>query len=530
MSYEPDRRTTSPLIGNLHLPADATDGPMLEERVPALVELNVMFPGGLNEVATRFCRDLWEHDYEAWAGEPLPPKEEGDDQSVVQPRVPAGLRRVTSKLYQCVLTRPQLHALIDWDRSKAREDRLPPAIFKVWPDYELQPQIDRSAPTVKADAAWRSYSARGHGVVWAVLDSGIDRRHAHFSRLELAREGEAPAVDDTTAPPRLTAGLHRDFRSFVVLTRSDPVGVDAPLEDELGHGTHVAGIIAGSTPPDVTPMVASSQEPTAGGYVQRPRVTVLSGMAPECELISLRVLRRNSQGDYVTSSAALIAALDYVRQQVNVDPNVLRVHGVNMSLGCPWEPKDYAAGQSPLCQAVNQLVDSGVVVVVSAGNSGAGDSLAPRPVAALGSITEPAHAENCVAVGSTHREAPHAFGITWTSSKGPTLDGRSKPDVVAPGEWITSAATGAVRAKAGLPAPDDAAADRCPGYAEQSGTSMAAPHVSGVIAAFLSARPEFIGRPRAVKEMLMRSATDLGRERYAQGAGLIDLMRMLSNV
>ncbi len=67
-------------------------------------------------------------------------------------------------------------------------------------------------------------------------------------------------------------------------------------------------------------------------------------------------------------------------------------------------------------------------------------------------------------------------------------------------------------------------------YAEQSGTSMAAPHVSGVIAAFLSARPEFIGRPQQIKRMLTDSATDLGRERYAQGAGLVDLMRMLANV
>jgi subtilisin family serine protease len=58
---------------------------------------------------------------------------------------------------------------------------------------------------------------------------------------------------------------------------------------------------------------------------------------------------------------------------------------------------------------------------------------------------------------------------------------------------------------------------------------MAAPHVSGVIAAFLSARPEFIGRPAEVKRLLAENATDLGRERYAQGAGLVDLMRMLAN-
>ena len=53
----------------------------------------------------------------------------------------------------------------------------------------LEPQIDRSAPTVKADAAWRSYDARGRGIVWAVIDSGIDACHPHFSALELATEG-----------------------------------------------------------------------------------------------------------------------------------------------------------------------------------------------------------------------------------------------------------------------------------------------------------------------------------------------------
>jgi subtilisin family serine protease len=106
-----------------------------------------------------------------------------------------------------------------------------------------------------------------------------------------------------------------------------------------------------------------------------------------------------------------------------------------------------------------------------------------------------------------------------------------KPDVVAPGEWIASAATGQVRAGAGF---DPPAAGPDPAslltYAELSGTSMAAPHVSGVVAAFLSARPEFIGRPDQVKSLLTQSATDLGRERYAQGAGLVDLMRMLANV
>ena len=61
-----------------------------------------------------------------------------------------------------------------------------------------------------------------------------------------------------------------------------------------------------------------------------------------------------------------------------------------------------------------------------------------------------------------------------------------------------------------------------------SGTSMAAPHVAGLLAAFLSVRPEFIGRPDEVKGMLLASCTDLGRDRYVQGAGVPNLLRMLT--
>ena len=167
--------------------------------------------------------------------------------------------------------------------------------------------------------------------------------------------------------------------------------------------------------------------------------------------------------------------------------------------------------------------------MISAGNSGQQATRSGDLAAVLGSITEPGHAADCITVGSTHRDSPHAFGITHTSSKGPTLDGRMKPDVVAPGEWITSAATGLLRVSAGLDRMPRGTKDPKLTYAEDSGTSMAAPHVSGVIAAFLSARPEFIGRPQHVKRLLCESAMDLRRERYAQGHGLVDLMRVLSN-
>ena len=67
-------------------------------------------------------------------------------------------------------------------------------------------------------------------------------------------------------------------------------------------------------------------------------------------------------------------------------------------------------------------------------------------------------------------------------------------------------------------------------YLEDSGTSMAAPHVSGAVAAFLSIRREYLGEPEKVKALFMDAATDLKRERYFQGTGLVDLMRAIQSV
>jgi subtilisin family serine protease len=225
----------------------------------------------------------------------------------------------------------------------------------------------------------------------------------------------------------------------------------------------------------------------------------------------------------------VIEALAQVRA-FNADGRQLVIHGVNLSIGCDWYPDDFAAGQSPLCRELDLLVGTGVVAVVSAGNAGAGGTLTGGSgdvYGRLSTITDPGNAIHAITVGSTHRSQPHTYGVTYTSSKGPTLDGRPKPDLIAPGERITSAGTGALikgieRLQSDVP---DIAR-----YVEDSGTSMAAPHVSGAIAAFLSVRDEYIGQPDEVKRLFMSNATSLGRHEFFQGAGLIDLMRVLSNV
>ena len=232
-------------------------------------------------------------------------------------------------------------------------------------------------------------------------------------------------------------------------------------------------------------------------------------------------------------STAIIAALQDI-QKVNRFGDKLKIHGVNLSVGYPIDPTWFACGQSPICVEVTRLVNSGVVVVAAAGNTGYGynvDFVQGSVAAGQGqTINDPGNTEVAITVGSTHRDMPHTYGVSYFSSKGPTGDGRGKPDLIAPGEKILSCAAGKARdkvmekikTKPNMPSDVD--------YVEDSGTSMAAAHVSGVIAAFLSVRPEFIGRPADVKRIFTSTATDLGRVTEFQGSGLVDLMRAIQSV
>ena len=379
-----------------------------------------------------------------------------------------------------------------------------PLVHKIWLNHAVGRFVFESGRTVKCDAARAAFSAAGEGIVWAVADTGIDGTHFHFRKAR------------TLVLPN---GLqHMDFT---------PSG--DPLRDDDGHGTHVAGIIAGEaiccpaaapdpdSPDNIVVQRKVRNSDTEIGEVEDATRSAISGIAPLCKLVSLKVLDQGNNGDV----GLLLAALGYI-QKVNDNGRNLRIHGVNLSLGYTFDARWFAAGQSPLCQEVDRLVRSGVVVVVAAGNSGYGtvqslDRTTER-AAHLATISDPGNADLAITVGSTHRESPHTFGISYFSAKGPTADGRMKPDLVAPGERIVSAL------------PSDPARPGVALYHEDTGTSMAAPHVSGAIAAFLSARREFRGQPERVKRIFMDSATDLRRRAEFQGAGLVDTMRALQSV
>jgi hypothetical protein len=387
------------------------------------------------------------------------------------------------------------------------------AIYRIWPDFKISPCITKSLATVKADAAQTSFCAHGIDITWAVMDSGIDAKHPHF-----VLHGNV----DPTSP------LHADFTD----TPNIPTGGNAALIDRFGHGTHVAGIVAGeqvADGPKAQPQKMRAVTRSVRGYeegnspaveTQEVMLSSIRGMAPRCRLVSLKVLDDEGNGEV----SNLIAAIAHV-QEKNGHGRLNLIHGVNISLGYDFDPEWFACGQSPLCVEINRLVRSGVVVVVAAGNTGYGALAAQQRTTNAGmpvTINDPGNAELAITVGSTHRDMPHVYGVSYFSSKGPTGDGRMKPDIVAPGEKILSAATGKLLM-------DRAEGKQCE-YVEDSGTSMAAPHVSGVIAAFLSVRREFIGEPERVKEIFLGAATDLKRERSFQGAGLIDLMRAIQSV
>jgi subtilisin family serine protease len=460
-----------------------------------MIELNLLYKGGIAEAGKRFVK-IYKEIVKDPDRKPVP---------------------ISKTYFRCRMSCNEWRALIT--RDEAAGPRRERSIYKLWPDFPVRALIDRSVVTVKADAAVRSYAATGKGIVWAVIDSGIDAGHIHFGNKDKNPGFKTLSGGDVS-------DLHRDF-----------TGANQPLVDNYGHGTHVAGIIAGGLDKSQKPgesfavfenVFASNPSGEGKSKELEPRVVEdpesLRGVAPQCHLVSLKVLNDEGEG----RASDIMRALQYIREELNGDPKLLRVHGVNLSVGYEFDAEMFACGQSPLCVEVDRLVKSGVVVVVAAGNTGYGRVSAEVRNTKAGlsnTINDPGNATLAITVGATHRDSPHLYGVSYFSSKGPTGDGRLKPDLVAPGERITSCAAGRHLVRNGGEVPDN-----IPAYVDDTGTSMAAPHVSGAIACFLSIRREFVQRPEEVKKIFLDSATPLGRERYFEGNGLVDLMRAIQSI
>ncbi|HEY2164772.1 MAG TPA: S8 family serine peptidase, partial [Gemmatimonadaceae bacterium] len=247
-----------------------------------------------------------------------------------------------------------IRALVRLDAEAAGNASNSPArvIFHIWPDFEVRALLTHSVSTVKADAALTAFTASGSRIVWAVLDSGVQGDHPHFRKHKTLLLEPPLAHADFTAPAE-TAG--------------------APLVDAFGHGTHVAGIIAGElTLADVAhgqTISAVARHRDESGAVTREVVplTAIRGIAPQATIVSLKVLGADGRGPV----SNVIIALESI-DRTNGYGKDIKIHGVNLSVGYDFDPEWFACGQSPLCNVVDRLARSGVVVVVAAGNTGYG--------------------------------------------------------------------------------------------------------------------------------------------------------------
>jgi hypothetical protein len=421
-----------------------------------------------------------------------------------------------------------------WERSlqllpDARDSQESEArLFRIAMNRRTSVASLESVRTVKVDAALRVFEIDASRICWAVLDSGIDVRHPAFHD----DKGRTRVVEsyDFTRIRRLiwlasspgdaaSATLHQEFgitpeqarRIRTALTTGGEIDWellrpalrvnrdDASYFEGLNpHGTHVAGILGGRPQP---------QEDGDDDFC---------GVCPDIRLIDIRILDKEGQSKEVDSQGEFdaIAALQFVGH-LNSFGNEMVVHGVNLSIQLQHDPRNFACGRTPVCEECNRLVANGLVVVAAAGNMGIDGNAAFANTTEGAfrdiSIADPGNAESVITVGSTHRGKPHIYGVSFFSSRGPTGDGRMKPDLVAPGEKVI----GPVGAD---------------GYEEMQGTSQAAPFVSGAAAILLARNSELIGDPARVKAILCQSATDLGRLREFQGAGLLDVLRALQSV
>ncbi|RXR07314.1 S8 family serine peptidase [Pseudoxanthomonas composti] len=390
-----------------------------------------------------------------------------------------GLEDGLQRFVAARLTRFEIESLRDVYRSLHFK--------RMWRNAGKRALLHQSRSVIQADAAQVAYRALGERIGWAVLDTGIAAGHPHFFERNV-RDQVAMQWDCTVRgrPRKLTRA---DGDAFARLDRN-------------GHGTHVAGIIAGRC-----------NAPLPGG--ERGQRLQYTAVAPDATLYGFKVLDDAGYGQ----DAWIIKALQQV-SELNERSGQLVIHGLNLSLGGAFDPESYGCGFTPLCNELRRLWRQGVAVVLAAGNEGVawlmqGDGQA-YPANMDLTIGDPANLEEAIAVGSVHKSNPHTYGVSYFSSRGPTVDGRRKPDVVAPGEKIVSAHHG-YRVR-----------DPATWMVEMSGTSMAAPHVSGLLAAFLSVRREFVGSPDRMKQLLLEHCTDIGRDRYMQGCGIPNLVKMLA--
>jgi serine protease AprX len=339
-------------------------------------------------------------------------------------------------------------------------------------DRPIAPHMNRAAVAVGARAAQSQWGYDGAGVGVAIIDSGITHFHD-----DLTYQGLSTKVR-VVAGQRLTA--------FV-----DFVNGSTMAYDDNGHGTHVAGIIAGN------------------GYDSD---GARAGIAPAAHLVSLKVLDKYGRG----CVSDVIAAFEWA--VANRVTHNIRV--INLSVGAKIS-ESYET--DPLTLAAKRAVDAGIVVVTAAGNLGKAANGNPL----YGSITAPGNAPWVLTVGAYSTQGTvYRFDdkIAPYSSRGPTaIDFIAKPDLVAPGTGIvslTDKTSDFYLTKSAYLLNGTRWVGYKP-YLSLSGTSMASPMVAGTVALMIQANPKLT--PNLVKAILQYTAQKYNNyDVLTQGAGFLN--------
>lgn len=335
-----------------------------------------------------------------------------------------------------------------------------PEILEINLDGVVHPTLDESAQNVHAPDAWSMtnpshQSLDGTGVRIAIIDSGVEYTH--------------PDLGGCLGPNCKVIGGY-DF----IHNDNDP-------NDELGHGTHVAGIAAGN-----------------GTY---------PGVAPGAKILSYKIYDYEANGTYSSVIAAIEAAMDPNSDGDTSD----HADVINMSLGGPGNPDD------DLSEAVDNASAVGVISAISAGNDGSALATILSPGTAATAITVAASLKSSQ-IGTVNQDPIASF-----SSRGPVIWNNidyQKPDISAPGVDICSARFAFTHAYY------TSCLDQQ--HVRLSGTSMSAPHVAGALAILKQANPNLT--PSEAKQILKSTATDLGVSYNDQGAGLLNIQNALASM
>ena len=324
--------------------------------------------------------------------------------------------------------------LIDAVAGKIELDRIPelvnlPGVVFVELDARLGIQMEEVVPTHGVDLVWQDTGYTGDGVTMAIIDTGIDGNHTALDDLD---------DDNTTNDPKIVAFY--DAINHPEATN----GTEIFPYDDNGHGTHCAGITAGTGAPNYQHV----------------------GVAPRANLVGVKVLDGGGSGSF----AAVMAGMEWTVEK----RHEFNIRAASMSLGALTGAIEWTSSEEEsVNRMANEMMRAGVTLFIAAGNSGG-----------TATIGTPGSAEDVITVGSLDKDT----AIAVYSSQGPTEEGRVKPNVAFVGSSVN--------------APDANTGD---GYVALSGTSMATPGAAGVAVLMYQANPDL--SPFDVRNIMQETST-----------------------